>query len=102
MALSLAGGDLRLLGFPPHLAEIRGEGLLSFLQGLDLAWGQGLEVSLLPLQLGPLRADLPEGRLLLRLARLAYRNLPDIDEDDDEDEDDDDENGNHRKGSFPL
>lgn len=38
--------------------------LFAFLHGLDLARGQGLELSLGPLPTGPLRIDLPEGRLL--------------------------------------
>lgn len=43
-----------------YLSEVGWEGFLSFLYGLDLAGGQGLEVSLFTLQPGPLSTDLPE------------------------------------------
>ena len=48
-----------------YQSKVGGEWLLPFLQGLDLARGEGLEVCLLSFQPGPLGADLPEGRLLL-------------------------------------
>ena len=57
------------------LSEVGGEGFLSFLEGLDLAGGQGLEVGLLALQPGSLSADLPERRLLLWPPALADRHL---------------------------
>lgn len=58
-----------------YLSEVGGEGFLSFLQGLDLAGGQGLEVSLLSLQPRPLSADLPERRLFLWPSALTAGHL---------------------------
>jgi len=45
-----------------YRSKVGGEGLLSLLQGLDLAGGEGRLISLQPRALG---TDLPEGRLLL-------------------------------------
>ena len=61
--------------FRAYLAEVGGEGFLSFLEGLDLARGYGLEVGFFSFQPRPLGADLPEGRLLLRPPRLADGHL---------------------------
>lgn len=58
-----------------YLAEVGREGFLSFLHGLNLAGGQGLEISLLSLQPGPLSADLPERRLFLWPPSLTDRHL---------------------------
>lgn len=61
--------------FHAYLTEVGWEGFLPFLYGFDLAGGQGLEVRLLALQPGPLGADLPERRLLLRPPALTDSHL---------------------------
>lgn len=63
------------LNVTAHLSKVGREGFLSFLEGFDLAGGQRLEVSLLPLQPGPLSTDLPERRLFLWPPAFTYRHL---------------------------